>query len=222
MKHRPAFTLLEIILVITIVAIMAMLAVGSYGSARMRAKLDLTADLVVSAIKQRQSQAKSGKALTCYGVIFDTNPVEGEDGAPVQLLEAPYVAVLGNRADFCDFTNPTLVEFTEMENFTISSIEVSKSIDAGTGQNVDSMVLVFKPPMAKLLVGTDVDNVVMPSQSVPVDNPVVTITVTSPNGAESRTLVFDSISGVAKRLDTSAGLQLTTQPTLQLTQVVTP
>lgn len=201
MKNQPAFTLLEIIIVIAIVAMMAALAVGSYGANRLRARLDLTTDLLVSSVKKQQSLAKSGKALSCYGIVFDTKAVTAE---AVQLVETPYVAVFGNVVDVCDFTKPTLTEFELIDKFRIAKIEEQKTMDA-VAQEVERVALVFKPPLAKLILGSSFNNLVAPSQSLPVANPLLKITVALPTGQDTETRVFvvDSITGVSQKLDFS-------------------
>lgn len=200
MKYRRGFTLLEVIIVITIVAMMAVFAISSYGSARTRAKLDLITDLLVSTLKQQQNLAKSGKDLDCHGLVFDMDAAEEER---VQLVQAPYVSVSGNNADFCDMTSPTLTPYREMENFTIESIEETKdsNFSSGTRQMVKKVAFMFKPPLAKVVLGTDLNNLTVPGKNSPVDNPFVLITILSPAGNESRGFVFDTTSGVAKRME---------------------
>ena len=203
MKKRQAFTLIEMIIVITLIALMAGLAVSNFGNARQQATLDLATDLLVSTIKQRQQLAKSGKtnasdsseihgsSLLCYGLII--NPLVTEDENPVQLLEAPYISYKDldssiDLADVCDFNEITSRPLPQLDRFIISDVTFD-------GNEIsEPLTIFFKPPFSKPIFR-------LSEQVVQTDAPpIVVMSVSSSKRSEKKEIQFDSASGLIQRL----------------------
>ncbi len=190
MRKRPAFTLIEILVVIMIVAMLAVLAIASYGSTRERAKMDIAADTLVSLLNQQRSLSRSGRSdnSTCYGVYFNKN-----GRSQVELLQAPYVSVNveinSTKSNFCDMRQDKLVRqpFDQFEDNKIS--EISKF-----GVATDSLAILYRPPEGRILLG-NLDN---PDNPGSISNPEVTVTFKSANGKEQRSLTLDVSSGLAE------------------------
>ena len=188
MKRRPAFTLIEILIVIFIIGILAVVAISSYGAARQRAKADLIADTLLNTIKEQQNAAQSGQGTVplCYGVYFDAN-----SQPQVQTVTAPYQSISTDQmsADYCDMNNKNLQDFTALENFTITDVNAF-----GTSQN--SYLIMFKPPQASV-VGGDLNT---PQSLEAQSNSMITISFQSADGLEKRTIGFDVATGRAQNI----------------------
>lgn len=204
MKKRSAFTLLEVLIVIMIVSILAAMAVSSYGVTRQQAKLDIALDTLISFVKRQQSLAKSGRegkslvedsALsssrsqflqpTCYGVLFDTLPRANEKS--IQLVEAPYVAVRSQQADFCDVQRAKLTPFEQMENLVLREITHDQN-------SVEKFALLFKPPFGRPSL-TSADFL----QKLEAVSITVTLGTTIVQDKDKRTLEMNLASGLVQR-----------------------
>ena len=199
MKKRPAFTLVEMIIVIALIALMAGLAVTSFGSARQQAALDLATDLLVSTLKQQQQLAKSGKtafadssenhgsSVMCYGLVL--HPSTAQNEAAVEILQAPYKALdpTVNQADFCDFSEIKVLPMVKLDRFVIRHLTLDNH------EVTEPLSIFFKPPFSKPILR-------LSEQTVQMDTPVVVVSIASPNGGEEKKIQFDSASGVTQRL----------------------
>ena len=186
--------MIEILVVIVIVGMLAVIAVAAYGSARQRAKMDYTADALVSLVQQRQNLSKSGRQVltasgeagkpTCYGVSFS------KDEKPyVEVIEAPYVSVDtsidATRSDFCHMDESKKTPFDQFEDNKITEIEKF-------GLPAESILVMFRPPEARISFGEEKQDFT--------NDPVVTITFKSANGQEQRSFSIDVSSGMAERV----------------------
>ncbi len=199
MKKRSAFTLIEMLMVVTIIAVLAALAVSSYGLANQKAKLDVLADTIVSVLKQRQSLVKNGKGVLaddgrmangsqefqplCYGLLFDTTE---KGNKAVQYIEAPYLSVSGMAADVCDVAEIKKRDFEQMNKYLISGIKKNES-------DLNNITILFKPPFARTMLLND--NLPLPSGASVID-----ITLKSENQNETRVIRFDTASNVIERI----------------------
>ncbi|MBU0667716.1 type II secretion system GspH family protein [Patescibacteria group bacterium] len=150
MAERKAFTLIEMLVVISIVAILAMLAIFSYGVARQQARRDIAIDSMVSALRSQQGLAKTGRVgagedgkTSCYGMLFSV------DEPFVQTVQYEYVPVGDVKADYCDLKQEDLSAFQTIEDFQVLGIDKS-------GLEEKSVLVLFKPPFANVLIGDDV------------------------------------------------------------------
>lgn len=197
MAKRKAFTLIEMLVVITIIAILAAVAVSSYGIAGQRARLDVGVDSVVSVLKQQQGLSKSGRVVNvgggagtkeaegykCYGMYFSDNDPY------VQLVEADYVSVDVTRADYCkiDPNSSPLRVFPELGNLVLTGIEKDN-------QELNKLVVMFKPPFGNIVLGdlNEVQNIKQEKE--------VKIGIGLKNGGDSAYFSINFASGLIERI----------------------
>lgn len=159
-QTRKAFTLVEMLVVITIVGIIAAVAVGNYAASRKQAKLELGVDTLISIFKEQEQKAKSGQLVTfqeagksqsgiaCYGVdlrVSDSQSGQGQGGqsvVPVQYLINPYHAVQGNAADACGATSAQTMNVSSFEDLEIRQVLLDQ-------QEQKELQIFYKPPLGK-------------------------------------------------------------------------
>ena len=203
MAERKAFTLMEMLVVIAIVTLLAVIAIGSYGSARRSAQIDLIADNLVSVLKQQQELSKSGKVgpadeeesvSKCYGMYFGKGTTQ-EEGAQVKIIDTPYYPVRGQDADICDLGNYAATDFAADSDFELFQIEMYQE-----GIESDNLIILFKPPFARVAIGQfalgEDTNVSAPGIHF---SPFITIGVRLPSGENEKFLRFDASTGLIDR-----------------------
>ncbi len=159
-KTRKAFTLIEMLVVITIVGIIGAVAVGNYAASRKQAKLELGVDTLISIFKEQEQKAKSGRLVTfqeagklqtgiaCYGVDLRVSDPQNGQGqgqkpvVPVQYLINPYHAVQGNDADACGANSVQTMNISSFEDLEISKILLDQ-------QEPKELQIFYKPPLGK-------------------------------------------------------------------------
>ncbi|MFA5829579.1 MAG: type II secretion system protein [Candidatus Gracilibacteria bacterium] len=164
-QTRKAFTLIEMLVVITIVGIIGAVAVGNYAATRKQAKLELGVDTLISIFKEQEQKAKSGQLVTfqeagksqtgiaCYGVdlrVSDSQNGQGQGGqpvVPVQYLINPYHAVQGNDADACGANSVQTMNISSFEDLEISKISLMDQNQSSQDQN--DLKVFYKPPLGK-------------------------------------------------------------------------
>lgn len=150
-KKRPriAFTLIETLVVIAIVSMLAVVSVESFSMARKWALLDIGLDNLTSTIRQQRQKARIGRTnadgdLFCYGLVFDKTKEKQQIG----IAQMSYIAVSGQKADFCDISAIQWAEWRVSEgDFYI------KEILLGNLAVNTQLYLVYKPPLGLPLIG---------------------------------------------------------------------
>ena len=198
MKQRNAFTLVEMLVVITIIGILSFLAVSSYGSARRTAQLNILVDTVVSSFKQQQGLAKSGRVdedgyRKCYGLYFSKADEESNEGSKIQDVETRYYAFLEDgvlgKADWCDLDNVSLEDMQADGDY---ELKVLKKY----GQKETAILILFKPPFGRIVVG-NLSGVNAPEQSVSSD---INIGIALLGEENTKSIRFDTATGLAERV----------------------
>lgn len=193
---RPAFTLLEMIIVISIVGLIAGISVGSYGAIRKQAKLDIAVDGLVTAFKEQSQKATSGiqmktntaspaidTSFWCFGLRFS------KEEPYVSYRSAPYINADDFRADVCDDQKLDTQKYDFLEEVILKKIVVDRQ---GLQSELENTDVFFKPPFAKPLV--------LSEQNLPKDIFKLILVVGLTGSEEERTIEFDSLTGNAKRI----------------------
>lgn len=221
---RDGFTLIELLIVITIIGILAVMAIGSFGSARQDAQLDIAADSISSIIKEQQGNAKDGlqgvgsdstKEASCYGVVFQTSSTLSNASTDpfVQAITVPYVAVPtatnSESADYCDTSNIQNLQKTPVD--ATSNILLTGLKQAGI--DMDSLVIMFKPPFGAVLEGTgsnisDSLSAIGPASTPSQDAVQIFLNLPSSNPQTEKGLQFDPFSGLVSSIDPSTAPSL--------------
>lgn len=159
-QKRKAFTLIEMLVVITIVGIIGAVAVGNYAASRKQAKLELGVDTLISIFKEQEQKAKSGQLVTfpeagksqtgiaCYGVDLKVSDLQNGQGqgqkpvVPVQYLINPYHAVQGNDADACGANSVQTMNISSFEDLEIRQVLLDQ-------QEPKELQIFYKPPLGK-------------------------------------------------------------------------
>lgn len=141
-KASSAFTLVELIIVISIMGIMAVMVLMNFSGARTQQQLSLLADKSVAILQNAQTEVRSGKydfsadVFLCEGAHF----VVGEE--PLQFISA-FDSATGS----CDFG--TTVQ--ELEYGLPTAPAVVESITVTPMPGDGELYAVFTPPNAELL-----------------------------------------------------------------------
>lgn len=196
MAKRNAFTLIEMLVVVTIIGMMAMVAIWSFGNARRAAQIDVGIDSLVSVFKEQQSLARSGRVTTvvddvesvdlCYGIhVSKAEPY-------VQRVEAPYVAVNEQRTevDFCDMSNSMTREAGFIRGLEVREIEQFQL-------EQEELVVMYKPPFGRPVFG-DLSSVEVQEF---INSPLILIEIAVPDEDIERSLRYNVVSGLIERFD---------------------
>lgn len=162
-KFQNGFTLIEMIVVLTIVAIMGILAVSTYSGTRRQARLDISVDSFVSALREQAGKAKNGQLIpfvqvgqqapggqsdqqllksACFGVALNTQGAE-----PLAVEAFPYVAITPDgRADVCDPLQIQKFPYQAFEELQVKELLVNG------GQKYDQLKIFYKPPFARMII----------------------------------------------------------------------
>lgn len=199
-RVSAGFTLVEMLIVVTIIGILAVLAVGSFGGMTRTVKLDLATDNIVSLIKQQQGNVTGGRSETldgesrlfCHGIRFVAGGGESDSGQMEQiaLLKVPYVRLGTSRADFCDLQIQNVKQYATAASFDSSSDIAIASIKSGNDE-MKSINILFKPPLAKIVVSDERGELS--------GNSAITLEIKGLNSDEVQYLDFYPATGVTKK-----------------------
>lgn len=130
-KHqKPAFTLIEILIVISIIAILATLAIGNYNNIRSKIENQFTIDTLVQEFRNQSKLSQNQNQPTCHSIQIKT-----EENSIIKTT-APFQA----SSRTCQETN---------DNNTINLLENSQlKIISITMDNIESkeQTITFTPP----------------------------------------------------------------------------
>lgn len=144
---KKAFTLVEILVVITIIAIILVLTFPAYDTIQARARLQNSADTIAETIKQARTLSTSGyqdrkdSGVAVIGVTFE------KDNNTVLLFSSK----LGNN----DTSEPTSISNpTTISTYTLSDVGVTELLVNGT-QDVSKVSVLFTPPFGSAAIQAD-------------------------------------------------------------------
>lgn len=205
---RPGFTLLELLIVVAIIGILAVVAVFSYVGVQRQATVDFAADTVVSALREAQDLARSGRRGTeddassgalCQAVKLVSGP--SANGGGLFTAVSKYVAVDGELVDSCTALDGD-AGWRRSEGLS-GRLEII-SAGAGPGASGSSggasgggaaQVFYFKPPFGKIL-GSDAGSGAL--QPLPAQ--VYVFIVGDPDNPQwNREVIFDTSTGEARK-----------------------
>lgn len=141
MKRR-AFTLLEVLVVITIIGVLTSLLVLNFQGVKERQELALLADKSLALLQQAKAEVRSGRVVTaadgavsylCEGAYF-------KPGGQVEFAAAPFVA----KAAACDF------DALELEDYALTTGAAAVDSVLIDGIEEKAVLVLFVPPEAEL------------------------------------------------------------------------
>ena len=207
-KQFPAFTLIEMLIVIVIIGLLAAMAVGSFGSARKRARLDIATDSMISTLKEQLGKAKSGRQSendksSCYGVFFQKTQKPYVQSVVIPYVSVPPVGDNSPYADYCDTQSVTVSpQLTPLE---VADDVLLKDIQRNN-QQVDSWIVLFKPPFGKILEAVSVDQIV-PDLLSTNDGVKIVVNQEGNEATDARSFEFDAFSGEVHRVTATTSSQ---------------
>lgn len=204
LKKTSAFTLIEMIIVMTIIGVLVTVSVSSYTVVQRRTRLDISLDTLISTLKEQRDKTRVGRVdkqgnngeLSCHGLFFDQKGID----LAIQIVSMRYVAVDRNRADFCDFDRSFVKQSTGL---TQDQGVFIKNITLGSGveENIREFALFFKPPSGIPVAAMGLNpNALASSLALSSRQNPLKITLGLSNTAEEMTLIFDFLTGVIKKL----------------------
>lgn len=131
---KKAFTLIEILVVITIIAIMTGFFILTFAGANERQEIQLFTDEAQAALQTARTDVSAGKkeeSVICSGLYFEKG-------------ELPKKATFPYMDDACDWRAEVLGKFaTEPNDMAVSSIKVANSEES-------SIYVLFVPPAGEM------------------------------------------------------------------------
>jgi prepilin-type N-terminal cleavage/methylation domain-containing protein len=135
--YNSAFTLIEIIIVVTIVAILVGVSIGAYISGHRKAVLNTTAEAIQAALRLARQRAVSQQEGLVWGVHFE-NPLSGTPWYSIY-KNSPYSST--NVTEF--YSLPPQVKYVNPPAGATINIEFSKR--TGTTAGAISIIIQLLP-----------------------------------------------------------------------------
>lgn len=141
MKSK-AFTLIEIIIVITIIAVLTAVAILSYRGAYERQQVSVFSKDLLATAQHAKAEVKAGKkddlGLFCEGIYFEVDAVP-------QKVSMKYADPENDGVWECDLSDPYKSDLDQSsQNILVESIEV--------GSSYPEVTLLFVPPSGEMKV----------------------------------------------------------------------
>lgn len=141
-KTRQAFTLIEVLVVITIIGILTSILVLNFQGVKEKQEIALLADKSLALMQQAKADVRSGKVMLndagdatylCEGALFTL-------GEQPQFVTTPYLS-----SEECDFESLLFEDYgLNSGSASVGSIEVD-------GQEPESILALFVPPAGALM-----------------------------------------------------------------------
>lgn len=133
LRFKTAFTIIELIIVITVIAIVSTAIIGGYNRISSGFKANLAVDNLLSELRLLQNDAAKQSEL-CYGISTNAN-------SDLILVKAGYL----DRFNLCDTQNlETISNYTESEGVSLDSVK-----QEATRISNDRFLIMFYPPEGK-------------------------------------------------------------------------
>jgi prepilin-type N-terminal cleavage/methylation domain-containing protein len=144
LKSNDAFTLIELIVVMTIMAILATAAFMDYGMSVKKARLDISTDQMVTMLEDAQVRTRTnyGEESNCWGLY-------------VAAGDEPYLVLVPWENDQCQISLVEVERSLEW-NSSVAIADVQKRESGALAfTSVDELTFLFYPPNADMLVYDD-------------------------------------------------------------------
>lgn len=195
---KRGFTLIELLMVLTIIMIMTLLAMANFTYVQQQARLDFAADTLVSALREAQVLAKSGRVsnnvegvgvLQCQAVKIVSGT---EDGNGLYMGQSNYIglpkdALSGDQVDTCEQLGEN--QWRKIDVFD------GQTVILGDGS---IQTFYFKPPFGQIY--EELLGVLGKAKSQKVHFLIDNATNPAANPADVRKVEFDLATGVVKRV----------------------
>ena len=143
----PAFTLLELLLVITIIGVLVSILILDFVGVKHRQELSLMADQSVAMLQQARGDVQAGKVRSETDTNGDPQKIYLCEGAYFEVDAAP-LWVVGDydaAAGTCDFPN------LQTEHYGLSTGEAYSDLIAVGGQEYPSLYVLYSPPGGEMV-----------------------------------------------------------------------
>ncbi len=147
MKKHPAFTLLELLLVITIIGVLVSILILDFVGVKQRQQLSLMADQSVAMLQQARADVQAGKVRSETDTNGDVQKIYLCEGAYFEEGSAP-LWVVGDydpAASTCDFPN------LKTEHYGLSTGEAHSDLITVGGQEYPSLYVLYSPPGGEMV-----------------------------------------------------------------------
>lgn len=144
---KPAFTLLELLIVITIIGVLTSFLVLNFVGVKQRQELSLMADQAVASLQQARSEVSSGKVRTELASDGTESVYYLCEGAFFEVGRAPLFA----RADYDETAQNCDAASFVAEHYGLSTGDAHVDEISLDGLNVDGAWIFYSPPDGDLV-----------------------------------------------------------------------